>query len=808
MTRARLAIALAFLTLAAWCAPAVLADAGILLPNNEQQPNPAVLSLEEMDITVQIDNGDARVFVLEIFANHTPGVQEGTYIFALPSRATVSDFAVWDGPTRIPAVILERKRAEEIYGALKQQAIDPGLLEMGEGNSEEAQRTNLFSAKITPIPAYGTKRLEIEYHESLPVEDLKSQFVIPLHPDAYHAQTAEHLKIQFEMDSAYSIQNFQLGSKTYPLNFSENDAHSVKGVFEGQQVLLGEDFAASFQLSAAEADQTRVIAYRQPAPAQPSPTETAPRPSGPQPGFFEAQALIGTGTASNASASNAPANAPAAAPAPAPPKTIVILFDTSLSMQWDKLERSYLALERTLHSLKPADRFNLLLFNTEISAFQPSPVAANPAQIQKAINFVRASRLRGGTDLQAALRDGLAQCGSGSVINPYLVLLSDGGATRGTVQNGKLAAWYSSEWKKLPVVNRPKTYIFATGDDTNLPLLKLLALNDGVLEAVLSTEPPDFALDSFLSKIGRSPMSQLDMTVAPQAAVSLVYPLQDSAFAGSVASWVGQYQQSASGVSFDVHGVRDGKPFDLPAKADLPAASLDHPQLPRLWARARVDALLDKIQRDGEDEATIDEIIQLSREYKFVTPYTSFLAVPRALLRPRVIRPGDPILRVHTDESIVSVVALFPFGPIQKLRFLPQDGAWQTRFLAPTDMLDGEYSVRLVLRDKLGNTYRESKTFVIASTPPAVRIHLDRMQFHRGEAVVLRVSASESTRSLIASLDGTDSAILHWNSQAGASTGQIFVPREMAVGKYMLTVTAEDIAHNTGSQEVQIEIIP
>ena len=60
-----------------------------------------------------------------------------------------------------------------------------------------------------------------------------------------------------------------------------------------------------------------------------------------------------------------------------------------------------------------------------------------------------------------------------------------------------------------------------------------------------------------------------------------------------------------------------------------------------------MDALLEKIQREGEDQASIDEIIRLARQYKFVTPYTSFLAVPRALLRPRVIRPGDPVLRVR-----------------------------------------------------------------------------------------------------------------------------------------------------------------
>ena len=76
----------------------LLADAGILIPRDKQQPDPAILSLEEMEITVRIDNGDARVFVRQVFANHTSGIQEGNYIFALPSHATISDFATWDGP--------------------------------------------------------------------------------------------------------------------------------------------------------------------------------------------------------------------------------------------------------------------------------------------------------------------------------------------------------------------------------------------------------------------------------------------------------------------------------------------------------------------------------------------------------------------------------------------------------------------------------------------------------------------------------------------------------------------------------------
>ena len=81
----------------------LFSDAGVLIPRDKQQPNPAILSLEEMEITIRIDNGDARVFVRQVFANHTGRIEEGNYIFALPSHATISDFATWDGPVRLPA---------------------------------------------------------------------------------------------------------------------------------------------------------------------------------------------------------------------------------------------------------------------------------------------------------------------------------------------------------------------------------------------------------------------------------------------------------------------------------------------------------------------------------------------------------------------------------------------------------------------------------------------------------------------------------------------------------------------------------
>src|SRR6266852_5861969 len=273
----------------------LLADGGVLIPRDKAQPDPKVLSLDEMEITIRIDNGDARIFVRQIFANHTNRIEEGNYVFALPSRATVSDFGVWDGPNRIPAVILERKRAEELYTQLKQQAIDPGLLQMGERGAEEAKHSSVFSARIVPIPPYSTKRLEFEYHESIPVENLKSYFAIPLRPDAYQTQAARHLWINFELHSAHAIANFQAAAKTFPLQMDQNTPHLVRGHFEGQEVNLTEDFVITYELDRAGSDTVQVLTYRNPVSGQPSPTETAPVRSTNEPGFFAVEALLGNG---------------------------------------------------------------------------------------------------------------------------------------------------------------------------------------------------------------------------------------------------------------------------------------------------------------------------------------------------------------------------------------------------------------------------------------------------------------------------------------------------------------------------------
>ena len=776
---------------------ALWADAGILIPSNSSQPDPKILSLEEMEIDVRIDNGVARVSIQQIFASHSSSVLEGNWIFALPENATISDFAVWDGVTRIPGVILERKRAEELYESIKAQAIDPGLLQQGEYGADEARRGAVFSAKVHPIPGYGFKRVEVEYHERIAVENLKSHFAIPLRPDAYRSQRAGRLRVNLTLTSGHAIQDFRVVGNTYTAAPARQTAKRVELSFEGADVVFNEDFAIEWTLAGSGSDSLEVLTYRDSVPRTPSPDTVSPEPAQPAPGFFQASALL---SSRQGAANNSPASGLS--------KQIIVLFDNSLSMQWEKLDRAFRALETVLHGLRPNDRFNLVLFNNEVSTWRTQPVAASPDNIANALAFIRGSYIRGGTDFQAALQTGLAQAASGEAGERYLLLISDGGSTRGTINNGRLAEWYSEQAAQLAGTVRPRVFAFAVGDDANLGLLRLLTKQEGVLEWVRSTEPIDFKLDAFQSKIGRDPVSNLSLNVEPASSFDLIYPLDTAVFDGSVASWVGQYSTPGTEATFAVSGSREGEALQVKARVTLPETDTEHEHLPRTWARTRVDALLEKLEREGEDRDTIDEIIRLAKKYKFVTPYTSFLAAPRSLLRPRVIRPGDPILRVRTDELINSVTALFPFGLVKKLKYLDSEDIWQTRFLAPKDMPDGKHTVRLVLRDREGRVYRESKTFLIASKPPIVRAKFDKLRFRRGETVELRVSASESTRTLTARMYGVPTVDLRWNADEGYNTGRFVIPESLPAGSYLLKLVAEDFAHNIGYEEVRIDVAP
>src|SRR4029453_17722551 len=290
-------------------------------------------------------------------------------------------------------------------------------------------------------------------------------------------------------------------------------------------------------------------------------------------------------------------------------------------------------------------------------------------------------------------------------------------------------------------------------------------------------------LKIFFDHVGSLSIEDLHLTATNQSNLYQVYSAADYSFDGSSMAFVGRYRKPETQTSISVQGRYGTAPFNLTRQVTLPESDGTHEHLPRLWARARVDALLREMDRNGEREDYIAEIIRLSEKYRFVTPYTAFIAAPRALLRPRLIQPGDPVLRVKTDESINSIFAVFPFGETLPLTFLQSEGVWEVRFLAPSWLPDGTYRCRLLLTDRGGNAYQETKSFVIDSHAPRLTVKLDNSTIRAGDDLVVKVSADSDTVRLFARVYGSQPAPLIWSRQEQTNVGKLRIAAGPATGR-------------------------
>src|SRR5882762_4858623 len=763
------------------------AQSGVLIPTSGNKPDPATLSLQTMNVDILIDNQHARVRVLQIFDNHVSQALEGKYMFALPPAASVSDFAIWEGDTRIPGVMMEKRRANGIYSQIKQQEIDPGLLQQ----DDEHEGVSAFTAKVFPIPAYGTKRIELEYTEVLTVEGLTSHFTFPLKASYGDAQSAAEFNLHIHVLSDNPITPLAQRVDGYPLKLKKSEPNEFEGDFHAEGLELKQDFAFDYRIDVPESALSWT-AYR--APEQISaydlrdPALAAANPDG----YFEARAIFNEHRANTASDTTQSRN-------------VILVLDTSLSMYGEKLNRAVEAMDYFLHTLAPRDRFNLILFNKDPTVLSATPLEASVEHVEQALEFIKSSSLGGGTDLRKALLKAVELAGAFPGGERNIVLVSDVNPTLGTRSQNQIVAALKGT---SAATSNVRFFAFGLGSDANGALLEALAkAGQGSFARARETEDISTALKMFFAQVGSPRIDDLRLVSTDQSNLNQVYATADYSFDGSTASFVGRYKHPDAHATVSIIGRTPGAELNLSRDVNLPEFADVHQHVPRVWARARVDALLREMDANGEREDYIAEIIRLSEKYKFVTPYTAFIAAPRALLRPRLIQPGDPVLRVKTDEAIKSVFVVLPFGETLPLKFLSGEGVWEVRFLAPAWMPDGAYRCRLLLTDKNGNGYQEEKSFVIDSHAPKLKPGIESQAVRAGDDILLRVSADSDTARLAARMYGAQPVQLLWSASEQTNIGKLRIAPGLAAGRYTIVISAEDFAHNQSSTEIQVDVL-
>ncbi|MFN8594476.1 MAG: VIT domain-containing protein [Thermomicrobiales bacterium] len=540
------------------------------------------LEVRSHRVDVSIADQVATTRIDQVFHNPNSWAAEGTYVFPVPPGATISGFTMTVDGEPVAAKILDAAEARRIYDDIVRRMRDPALLEyIGEG---------AIQASVFPIPPGADRRVQIEYGEVIPVTDGLARYRYPLNTERFSAQPLAEVSVHVAVETREPLRAVYSPSHDIAID-RPDDFHFAAG-YEANDVRPDTDFELFWSVSPDKLG-ANVVSYVD--------------DNGD--GYFLLLAAPGI-----------------ARPTETIAKDVIVVLDTSGSMEGEKMEQARQALLYVLDHLNPDDRFNIVEFSTGAREYSrelnPETDAAN------AVTWVQGLAATGGTDINLALLDALDMVQPG---RPTLLLfLTDGLPTEGEVDTGRILANVADT-----APDNVRLFAFGVGDDVDAILLdSLTSEHHGRTTYVRPGEALDEAVSGFYSGVTAPVLSNVSVAISGVDTADLYpTPLPDF-FTGSQLVALGRYQtggQATLTLSGEVNG--QARDYIYPVTfAETGGSDF----IPRLWATRKIGYLLNQIRLHGENAELVDAIVDLSLKYGIVTPYTSYLITEEDILSPEV----------------------------------------------------------------------------------------------------------------------------------------------------------------------------
>jgi Ca-activated chloride channel family protein len=575
----------------------VAAD-GVIIPD---RPDLAYLSIKYHRVKVTIEDQVATTHIDQVFVNDSNWTVEGTYLFPLPEEAAISEFVMWVDGKRVEGEVLTREKARQIYDDIVRRRRDPALLEYA-GH-------DLFQASIFPIPPGDERRVEIEYTQVLPAEGGLVRYVYPLSTEQFSARPLEDASVSVSITSKEPIK--AIYSPSHRVAIDRDGDYRASVGWEDRDVTPDKDFALYYTVSQEDLG-VNLLSYKE----------------RDEDGFF--MLLVAPKVEVDETQVVA--------------KDVILVLDTSGSMDGEKLEQAKDALLFILDNLNPEDRFNIVEFSTGVRTY--SDRLEPDRQAGDATGWVRAITASGGTDINRAMLEALDTADRERPT--VIIFLTDGLPTEGVVETDLIL-----NNVKQAARGNVRVFTFGVGDDVNTLLLDTMAQElRGASAYVRPGERIDEQVSAFYAKVSTPVLADTELTFqGARVDDTYPYPLPDL-FAGTQLVLVGRYRDGGP-ATVTLEGTVNGKTQRF-VYEDLSFQDQGGDEfIAPLWATRKIGYLLNQIRLHGESQELVDEIVKLSIRYGIITPYTSFLVEePNMALSPE---GRDEIAR-ETYRSMATAV--------------------------------------------------------------------------------------------------------------------------------------------------------
>lgn len=576
------------------------------------------LPLEHTDVDIDVRGVVAATTITQRFKNPTDAPLEAVYVFPLPHDAAVYDMEARIGARVIRAQVKERGEARRTYEAARVEGRRAALVEQERPNVFTTSLANILPGEridvrlryVGPLPweggrvrltfpmvvgpryVPGTRSVGHQGHgwsaDTDAVPDA-SRITPPVRPPASRA--AHDIGLRVRLDGGVRLAGVSSPSHEIRNRIADDGATLVE--LAGDATLPNRDFVLEYRL--------------------------AP-PHGPRAALFVSPAGEGAATDDDGGRTFLLAAFPPAVEQAEtrPPLEMVFLIDVSGSMAGTSIEQARAALLQALARLTPQDRFHIVAYNHAFFAFRPTPLPASADNLASARGFVAGLRADGGTEMLPALQAVLALAPTPGYLRD-VVLLTDG--------------CLGNEEQIFDALRRglgdARLFTVAIGSAPNHYLAANMAqFGRGSFTAIADGGEIETRMARLLDQISSPVLTDLRLVWQGVTADDVLPERLPDLFRGQPLLIYGRLTGDSAG-TLVVEGRTGAAPFHQEIAVE-PSRARFHPGLTALWARAKVDELMN-LWRDApegdERDARRAEIVALALGHHLVTRFTSLVAV-------------------------------------------------------------------------------------------------------------------------------------------------------------------------------------
>ena len=586
------------------------AGEGCLLYRSPLSGRYETVPLAHTDATLDVRGLVAAATVTQQYVNNTNEPLEAVYVFPLPHDAAVYDLEIRIGNRVIRSVIKEREEAKRTYDAAKSEGKRAALV--------EEERPNIFTASVANLMPGDHVDIRLRYVEALRWEESRLRLVFPMVvgpryitgtqavgrngtgwaadsdavPDASRitppvrnpeTRTGHDISLAVDLDPGFEFGTIK----------SVSHEIRVKRLADGRQhielasgaTIPNKDFVLEVQQ--AESKQPKTALFLSP---EKESGET----------YFLLTAFP-----------------PTVQPAKRVPLEMLYLIDISGSMSGTSIEQAREALQQALDRLTPADRFGIVAFNHSYYEFAAQPLTASPDNVAAARRYVQGLEANGGTEMLPALLHVMQKPETAGYLR-HIVLLTDGDL-------GNEEQIFAALRQDL---GGARLYTVAIGSAPNFFLAtKMAQFGRGSFTHIADISEIREQMGKLLETIESPVLTDVKLSFEG-VELAEVYPQRlPDLFWQQPLLVSGRISQGRKGAVHLTARAGD-QPFETTIPFDSSTASF-HPGITTLWARQRVEDLMDR-WREGDEDARASiraSLITHAIRYRLVTRFTSLVAV-------------------------------------------------------------------------------------------------------------------------------------------------------------------------------------